>query len=100
MVAIPQANQLITVSDQGCLIVSELTSGDELQTLYPVSPYRHAIKTLVELPDRKSIVATDYLGSTYIWNYDPSVTEVCRLESQSKSEIRGLQIYNNLLCVG
>jgi hypothetical protein len=100
MVAIPQANQLITVSDQGCLIVSEITTGNELQTLYPMSPYKYSLKTLIELPERKSIVATDYQGTTYIWQYEPSVVEVCRLESETKSEIRGLQVYNNLLCVG
>ena len=82
------------------MIVSEITTGNELQTLYPMSPYKYSLKTLIELPERKSIVATDYQGTTYIWQYEPSVVEVCRIESETKSEIRGLQVYNNLLCVG
>jgi|LakMenEpi03Aug12_release.lakeMendotaPanAssembly.Ray.scaffolds.fasta_scaffold4556279_1 hypothetical protein len=73
MLALPVANKLISVSDMGALIVSEISSGDELQSLFPVLPYRHALKTLVELPSRKNIVATDFMGRIFIWTYDPTV---------------------------
>ena len=47
MIAFPEANKIISVSDQGTLLVSEITSGDELQTVYPVYPYKYALKTLI-----------------------------------------------------
>lgn len=62
-------------------MVSEITSGEEIQILYPVYPFKHGLKTLIELPERKVIVATDYVGRIFIWNYEPTVILLVQLES-------------------
>lgn len=54
----------------------------------------------MELPERKSVLATDYSGKIHIWGYEPDVQLVIRLDSPSLAEIRGLQVINNILCVG
>lgn len=100
MVALPEANKLIAVSDIGSLIVSELTSSEEIQTLYPVYPYRYALKCLLNMPTRNAIAASDYSGRIFIWSHDPSVQLIIQLDPASKSEIKGLQVINNLLCAG
>lgn len=100
MLAYPEANKIISVSDQGTLLVSELTTGDELQTLYPVYPYTYALKTLIDLPERGCIIASDSIGKIFIWSHDPTVQLIAQLESKSLSEIRGVTAASNLLCVG
>ena len=51
---------------------------------------RHSLKTLIELPERGCIVATDYQGMIFIWNYDTTVELVIQLESKTNSEIKGV----------
>ena len=100
MVALPEANKFITVSDQGQVIVAAISTGEELQSFCPLEWNRHALKSLIELPERKSIVATDHAGHVYIWSYEPEVELTVKLDLPTKEEVRGLQVINNMLCVG
>ena len=73
IVELPAADKLITVSDQGQVVVSSLKSGEQLQSFCALEHSRYALKTLMELPERKAVLATDYSGKIHIWGYEPDV---------------------------
>jgi WD40 repeat protein len=58
------------------------------------------LKLLINPPGRNVILAADSQGRIFIWTHDPSVELVAQIDSKVISEIRGLNIVNNLLCVG
>lgn len=55
---------------------------------------------MINPPGRNILIASDTQGRIFIWTYDPSVQEVLRIDSKTNSEIRGINVVNNLLCVG
>lgn len=73
MISFPEANKLIAVSDLGILVVTELSTGEEMQTLNPVYPYRQPLKLLINPPGRNIILAADSQGRIFIWTHEPTV---------------------------
>jgi len=53
--------------------VSSLKSGEQLQSFCALEHSRYALKTLIELPERKAVLATDYSGKIHIWGYEPDI---------------------------
>lgn len=75
IVALPEVNRVVSVSDSGLLVVAEISSGEEVQSVYPsLENSKYALKSLAELPGRQAIVATDISGKIYIFSYADSET--------------------------
>ena len=71
MLAYPELNKLITISDDGTLHVSEITTGDQLQLVYP-GQKNNSLKSLISLPQRNCFALTDYYGKAFIYSQDPT----------------------------
>lgn len=63
---------------------------------------KHSLKTLVELPGRQAIVCSDIYGKIYLYSYfkDQDLEPIVTLTSETRRRVMGLQIIQNLLCVG
>jgi len=70
MLALPELNKLLSVSDSGMMQVSEISSGDSIETLYPHSS-SSSLKNLIDLAERNCLVVTDQTGKVYIYSAEP-----------------------------
>ncbi len=98
MMDLPELNKLVSVSDSGMLQISEISSGESLESLYPHSA-SSSLKNLIYLSERNCFVVTDQTGKVFVYTVEP-IELINKLQCSSTTETWGIQAISNILCVG